>query len=164
MKNLIKLGIISLIVLGIFVMGLSLLIPSTTRVSRAMDINAPVDSVLSRVGDLSNWSNWNLLLKDEQWNQMTVSPTAIQSVSWNIQLIEKGSEKVMTDWSNPSGQLVHSGIELHSTGNGYTVVQWYFEFNVNWYPWEKFASILFDRQVGPVMEKSLDQLKNQLEN
>jgi hypothetical protein len=38
-------------------------------------------------------------------------------------------------------------------------VQWYFDFEVNWYPWEKFGSILFDRQLGPSMERSLETLK-----
>ena len=163
MKNLIKLGLISLVVLGVFVLGLSFLIPSTTRVSRAMDMNAPADSVMKELSNLGQWKNWNLLLKDEQWNEMVVTDSSIKSASWNINLVKKTSMNVLTDWYNPSGQLVHAGFELHANGNGYTVVQWYFEFKVKWYPWEKFASILFDRQVGPVMERSLDQLKVQLE-
>jgi hypothetical protein len=40
-----------------------------------------------------------------------------------------------------------------------TVVQWYFDFRLKWYPWEKFGSIVFDQQLGPSMESSLENLR-----
>jgi hypothetical protein len=94
---------------------------------------------------------------------MKSSAHHIKSSVWNIELVYKNDSVVKTQWVNHSGQLVESGIELHPSSNGYTVVQWYFEFKVKWYPWEKFASILFDRQVGPTMERSLDKMKTLVE-
>lgn len=44
-----------------------------------------------------------------------------------------------------------------------TVVQWYFDFTFKWYPWEKFSSIIYDKQLGPQMEQSLLNLKRLLE-
>jgi hypothetical protein len=35
---------------------------------------------------------------------------------------------------------------------------------LKWYPWEKFASIIFDRQLGPYMERSLGNLKKLAED
>jgi hypothetical protein len=43
------------------------------------------------------------------------------------------------------------------------VLQWYFDIKLRWYPWEKFGSIVFDKQLGPPMEKSLGNLKKLLE-
>jgi hypothetical protein len=42
-------------------------------------------------------------------------------------------------------------------------VQWYFDFVFRWYPWEKFSSIVYDKQLGPAMEKSLNNLKDLIE-
>jgi hypothetical protein len=44
-----------------------------------------------------------------------------------------------------------------------TTVQWYFDFVFRWYPWEKFSSIVYDKQLGPAMEKSLNNLKDLIE-
>ena len=37
------------------------------------------------------------------------------------------------------------------------------KFHVKWYPWEKLASMFYDKQLGPMMEKSLVNLRNELE-
>jgi hypothetical protein len=47
--------------------------------------------------------------------------------------------------------------------NGSPIVIWTMNFNVKWYPWEKLASMFYDKQLGPRMEKSLVQLRNELE-
>jgi hypothetical protein len=41
-----------------------------------------------------------------------------------------------------------------------TVVQLYYDFHIKWYnPFQKLGSIVYDKQLGPVMEKYLLQLK-----
>ena len=42
---------------------------------------------------------------------------------------------------------------------GSTTVQWYFDFHLKWYPWQKFQSIVYDKQLGPEMEASLENLR-----
>ena len=49
-------------------------------------------------------------------------------------------------------------------GAGEYVVQWNFDFDFKWYPWEKMSSIFYDKQLGPIMERSLLQLKKQSEH
>jgi hypothetical protein len=115
----VKLAIISAVVLFVVIFLFSLIIPSTVRVSRAIDISAPKDSLVAQLADLRQWKNWN----------------------------------VMT---------MNSGFTWHGT-DGQLVVQWYFDINLRWYPWEKFGSIVFDKQLGPPMEKSLGNLKKLLE-
>ena len=38
---------------------------------------------------------------------------------------------------------------------GQTIVEWTLHFHMQWYPWEKLASMFYDKQLGPLMEKSL---------
>ena len=66
-------------------------------------------------------------------------------------------------WARAGQEPVLSGIGTTPAGNA-TIVQWFFDFKVKWYPWEKFGSIVFDKQLGPSMEISLDQLKKICEN
>jgi hypothetical protein len=42
-------------------------------------------------------------------------------------------------------------------------LQWNFTQKVKWYPWQKFASIVSDKTLGPFMEKSLENLKKEAE-
>jgi hypothetical protein len=42
-------------------------------------------------------------------------------------------------------------------------VQWYTDFHLRWYPWEKFSSLLLEKTYGPPMEKGLSQLRSALE-
>jgi hypothetical protein len=52
---------------------------------------------------------------------------------------------------------------LSSSTGGQTVLQWTLHFHVKWYPWEKLASMFYDKQLGPLMEKSLGNLQKLLE-
>lgn len=38
-------------------------------------------------------------------------------------------------------------------------VQWYMDFYLRWYPWEKFGSLIFERSYGARMETGLSNLK-----
>ena len=40
-----------------------------------------------------------------------------------------------------------------------TTIQWYMNFKLRWYPWEKFSSLLLEKRYGPMMEKGLSVLK-----
>lgn len=67
------------------------------------------------------------------------------------------------EWNELAGEKVKGEFTLHESAN-ITVVQWYYDFKLKWYPWEKFGSITFDQQLGPVMERSLNKLKKLVEN
>ena len=50
-----------------------------------------------------------------------------------------------------------------SLGNNRVTVQWYMDFHLRWYPWEKFSSFMFERVYGPQLQQGLDNLKSSLE-
>jgi hypothetical protein len=37
------------------------------------------------------------------------------------------------------------------------------DFHLRWYPWEKFASLLFEQSYGPKMEQGLGNIKKMVE-
>ena len=75
-----------------------------------------------------------------------------------IVMLPPDSTVIRTSWERVGQDKIISGIGITQAGNS-TIVQWYFDFKVKWYPWEKFGSIVFDKELGPPMEQSLEQLK-----
>jgi hypothetical protein len=156
--RLFKLAIISFVGLFLVIFLLSLLIPSKMRVSRAINIEAPRDSVLKYLVDLREWKKWNILTNNPQLTGVNYSASAFSSDQMSISLVSYDSLQVLTHWNRKGQDTVRGGYSLTSAGST-TVVQAYFDFKVKWYPWEKFGSIVFDNEIGPPLEASLEQLK-----
>ncbi|MEP7258501.1 MAG: hypothetical protein ABI687_08935 [Flavitalea sp.] len=144
--RIIKLGALSLFFLSLVVFLISLMIPSQVRISRAINVMASKESVRVRLVNLGQWKQWNELISDRT----------------TITMLHTSADTVITSWKG-RGRPVSSSFAMEESG-GTTVLQWYFDFKLKWYPWEKFGSIIFDKQFGIPMEQSLNNLKNQLEN
>jgi hypothetical protein len=142
----IKLAVISAIALFAILYLMSLMIPSNVRISRAINIEGPASRVYPLVMDTSKW---------HQWNEM-------KNPQINVAILSKESNQINTRWTH-NNRSINSAINIHTIGE-ITVVQWYFDFRLNWYPWEKFGSITFEKQFGPPMEKSLTNLKTVVTN
>lgn len=156
-----KLALISTVIFFLLFMGFTLLLPSHVRVSRAINISAPIQQIHTQVASLDKWQSWNTLLSDSAVTILTVTPTQIKAENLQITLHPPKSDSVFTTWSNPAGKSFNSNFSFTSSA-GVTVVQWYFDFNFKW-PWEKFGSLVYDQRMGPGMEKSLAQLKHLVE-
>ena len=144
--RIVKLAIISFVVIFIILFLISLMIPSTVRTSRAINIEVPKSTIYPLLSDTGKWSKWNELKNDK-----------IQ-----INFLSSDSDLIKTEWSYGE-RTIYSFYRIERLGN-VTVVQWCFEFPLKWYPWEKFGSITFEKQFGPPMEKSLINLKNLVAN
>jgi hypothetical protein len=160
--RLVKLALISIVGLFIVVFLMSLLIPSKIRISRAVDITAPKDSVVQQLSDLRNWQRWNQLVTSPDINNPSYSNNSFTSDRLQVMLQSVKADSIFTMWTQQGGKQIASAYTLHVQDNT-VVVQWYFDFKLNWYPWEKFGSIIFDKQLGPPMEYSLAELKKELE-
>jgi hypothetical protein len=158
----IKLALISLVVLSLLILGMSLLIPSHVRISRAVNITAPKDSLVLQLSDLRNWKQWNALVNNPDMTNSSYSNNAVTSDKVQVLLKTVKTDTIFTQWNQQGGREIASAFTLHVQDNT-AVVQWYFDFQLKWYPWEKFGSIIFDKQLGPPMEYSLATLKKLLE-
>jgi len=56
------------------------------------------------------------------------------------------------------------GWNLIQSNKNTVTVQWYMDFKLRWYPWEKFSSLLLEKRYGPVMEQGLAKLKESIKN
>lgn len=72
-------------------------------------------------------------------------------------------DSIITFWRSEKGNQQKSGFVIVASPSNNTVVNWYFQQELDWYPWERFGSFANDKILGPVMEQSLDRLKKALE-
>lgn len=158
----VKLAIISAVILSIVIFLFSLIIPSTVRISRAIDLAAPKDSLITQLADLRQWKQWNTMANNVELTNEQFQENVITSEQMTITKKALVGDTLFTDWKQPNARVLNSGFSWYGN-DGQLVLQWYFDIKLRWYPWEKFGSIVFDKQLGPPMEKSLANLKKLLE-
>jgi hypothetical protein len=158
----VKLGLLSLLAFFLLVFFMSLLMPSHIRISRAINIAAQKDSIKLLVTDLTQWQHWNVLVMSPEVTGKHYTDSSFTSDQ--LQVIKQSlvADTMKFTWKQHNGRTGSGGFFWHMTNN-ITVTQWYFDFHLGWYPWEKFSSLLFESQLGPPMEKSLANLKDSLE-
>jgi len=157
-----KLILISIIALFCLMFFFSLLIPSKVLVSRAIDINAPIDSIRVRVGDLQQWKKW---VKGMDLPSVTIHSSMEAQLGASKVLIRSLTDStVLMDWESHSSATQKSTIRFISHPNSQlSTVQWQFEQDLRWYPWEKLGSMMNDKILGPMMEENLLNLKKLVE-
>jgi hypothetical protein len=156
--RLIKLAIISAIVLFTLVFLMSLLIPSHVRISRAVNIPGQQAHIMARLSNLDDWRSWNEVVKNAGKLEYRGPEQKLSGEKLEISLARTTTDSIFTVWTNQHGKQI-AGVLCTQQEGGITIVQFYFDFHQRWYPWEKFASINLDKQWGPPMEKSLENLK-----
>ncbi len=157
-----KLGLISIVVLFLLATAISFMFPSKVVVSRAVTISAPADSVLALVKNLDGWQVWIEGMKDS--SVKIISPLKGTLGTTEVTITEITPAFVNSEWLNKSGKkLVATFHFIPDSLHTATVVQWQFEQNLKWYPWEKFGSLMSDKILGTMMEKNLNNLKSTLE-
>lgn len=160
--RILKLLFLSIVVFGILILALSLLFPSSVRISRAINIGAQKEKVKQGLSDLKQWKHWNEMTNKEELTNKKFSDSFFSSDQMEVSLVSATGDAVITSWKRYQKERINSGFNL-ITASDSTIVQWYFDFKLNWYPWEKFGSIIFDKQLGPPMERSLTNFKSLME-
>jgi hypothetical protein len=156
----IKLLILSVLIMFLLLTTIAAFLPSQVRISRAIDINQPASKIYPQIAYLKNWENWNLYI--QKMDDHHADEDSISGSKLRIRVKGRRANLVSSEWEQLQGKKFTAGFRLieHSSS---TTVQWYFDFRFKWYPWEKFGSIVYDAQIGPVMEKSLGNLKTAIE-
>lgn len=163
--GIIKLGLVSLLVFILLITGISLFFPSHIRISKAIDIRNTKDSVLIEIGRASHWKNWFP-------GADSLAPYVVHADTTGLLINEKQAllvtevtdNSVLAAFTGPGAKRGTSGWNILADPAGnFVTVQWYMDFRLRWYPWEKFSSMLLEKRYGPLMEKGLDQLKRYME-
>jgi hypothetical protein len=163
--RIIKLGIISIIFFSLLITGISLFFPSHVRISKAIEISASKDSIMNQIGDAANWKNW---YPGADTSAYYVVDGKIKGITagnkQTLAIKEVNDSAVLATNAGSSSNKGESGWNIFSgrTPNSFTV-QWFMDFHLQWYPWEKFSSLLLEKRYGTMMEQGLTRLKTLLE-
>ena len=148
---------------------LSLLFPSDIRVSRVVNVAASRQRLSSVVSDLKTWREWNAMLDTSLLTHIRYSSpsggagASIQSDQMRIDEKQADTAGVALHWSLTGGKQFVGGFQFLAVNPDSISVQWWFELHFRWYPWEKLGVFVYDRKLGPVMEESLDRLRQYVE-
>lgn len=120
--------------------------------------------VQRQIADLHNWQNWyaDYDAAEATVHQQSIAPGAsIQLRTTTVTITRISPQKIEATWST-NNNMLHGQFNFAVTNN-ITTVQWLIVHEVKWYPWQKFSLLVSNKTIGPVMEKSLDNLKHALE-
>jgi hypothetical protein len=160
-----KLVIASLIVFSFVILFLFALFPADLSVSRVIQIRSSAENIQKEIADLREWKAWNEMLPSEVEQGSSLSdktePDYISKGATIIEVLKVSQDTVITRWKD--GRRTFTGNFVLTKMNGEVVLEWTLYFHLNWYPWEKLASMFYDKQLGPLMENSLMKLRNKLE-
>jgi hypothetical protein len=164
----IKLFFISVIVLSLLLTTLSLLFPPHLHIARDITITSSNEKIFSVIDDLHTWNRWNKIVSDSGLTNLKIYPSGHTATSDQMDvLIKKDSiGGILVFWKQHNGKQFDGGFKLMqlTADSSKITVQWDFNFTFKWYPWEKFSSLVYDKQFQPVMEESLNNLKQLIEN
>ena len=160
--KLLKLIIASILLLSLIITIISLFIPSNVRISKAVQIYSSKESVMQQIRDPKNWKNWypgagspDFFYENDTIKGLILSETKRQYIILtSIKEDEVTAVYILRNRKTPTGWQIVS-----ATNSNSVTVQWYIDFHLRWYPWEKFTSFLFEKVYNPQLQRGLDNLK-----
>ena len=158
----IKLAILSFIFLFLLVTIISLFIPGHIRISKATNIGSE-DFITYHyyVAQLPKWREWHPALKNIPENEFQIlKDSGISIRGTTIRIAERKTDELVTEMKTEKGRPVIGGFKMirHQQGDSATL-QWYMDFKLRWYPWEKFRSLFYENIYGLQMQEGLSNLK-----
>jgi hypothetical protein len=150
--------------------GISLLLPSYQRVSRAINIAATTKKLSGTIGDLRTWAQWNRFTAASGLTHVQISSPSSDSGAFlssdqlQLTIVHSDPDSIVIHWDQVKGRSFDGGFNILQLHPDSVTVQCWFDVRLRWYPWEKLSSLFYDQQLGPVMEESLNDLKLYVKN
>lgn len=140
------------------------MMPSVVMVGRSAEINAPVDSVRFYTNDPANWRYWINGADTSYYKQLTPSTSQRDSKimlgTYTVTVLKNEADTIFTLWQGQSTKEQINKLDIsYNPSTGLTVVNWAFQQQLSWYPWDRLGAMLYDKVYGPSMEVSLNKLK-----
>lgn len=148
----IKLAVLSFIFLFLIITAISLLIPSHIRISKAINLAPPKDSIFALIKDQKRWPQWHPAFMKKHTSDSLPPISVIQEAISDSEVIfsirQENHRPVINGWKL---------YQYPSTDS--VTLQWYMDFHMSWYPWEKFGSLFYENTYGVMMEQGLSDIK-----
>jgi hypothetical protein len=152
-----KLLLISLVVIFLIATGISLMIPSHISISKAINIHGQRDSILALIKDRGQWTRWHPAYIP---NDSTPKFDSIHIVS-----MQQSDSEIVMFLQQSNKEVVTNGWRVYQHENVDSLtLQWYMKFNLKWYPWKKFGSLLYESTYGVMMQEGLTNVKSIVES
>lgn len=149
--RIIKLGLISFVILFCIITLISLLFPSHIRLSKATNLPNKRDSIFA------------LLKNEPAWHPAYTDTASPGRDSIKKQLMQETDSTLVYQLQQEEKKPVISGYQLYGApADDSLTLQWYMDFQLSWYPWEKFSSLFYEHTYGAMMERGLFNFKKQL--
>jgi len=170
-----KMALIGLAGLSLLATCMGLLMPSSVKISRGVILEADSLSVAKMLMDRTSWKEWMPWMKDDLGVLVTFSGEqgiAGSSVRWRslqkknngaIVYLGRGEGENLFRYQFEGMNSADGGFRIRSLGKDQTELQWFMEYPLRWYPWERFYGIFIDPMIGGVLEKGLQQLIQHLQ-
>lgn len=153
-----KLAFLSLIAFFLLITAMSLLIPSQIRISKAVNITGNTDSVFYLINNQDQWRHWHPAF------QLQHIDSLLRKNKISLTPVVKTDSLVVINWQQGGKAPVLNSWQVHHFAPSPTVtLQWYMDFRLRWYPWEKFSSLFYEKTYGVMMEQGLSQIKTIVE-
>jgi hypothetical protein len=167
----IKLALISFVFLFLLITVISLFFPSHIRISRAINIKAEKDSIMAQIRDAAKWKDWYPGLDTTKlfYENGIVKGVVLDDKDPDhpvyIHINKEEPDEITAEFVTKKMRPVVNGWRTisYSTNDSVTL-QWYMDFHLRWYPWEKFSSLVLERSYGSKMELGLTRLKKLLQS
>jgi hypothetical protein len=121
---------------------------------------------MKEVSDISNWKNW---YPGADSLNLYYEGTVIKGLVLDehkkryLILTEKKNDEVKAEYILPRKKIQTGWVVAANAESNSVTIQWYMDFHLHWYPWEKFSSFMFERVYHPQLQQGLDNLKRFLE-
>ena len=147
-----KLGFLSIVILFLLITLISLLIPSRIRLSRATNLPNQRNRIFAL---LKNDTAWHPAYRDTSTKAVWVDVAK--------KLVEQTDSTFVVQLQQQERRPVISGWQLYGSPEADSLtLQWYMDFQLEWYPWQKFSTLFYESTYGAMMEKGLANLKKEL--
>lgn len=160
--RIIKLAFISLIFFVVVITILSLFIPSHIRISRNVRIDNSKEIVMPLLNDPVKWRTWYPGAATDSFvyaNDKIIGIILNETKKQYLTIKEIKEDQVETIYGDHNPPITSVWRIIPERDSGKVTVQWYMDFKLHWYPWEKFSSLLYDKSYGTQMEIGLSGLK-----
>jgi hypothetical protein len=156
---------------GLFLVLLAItsLMPSRVMTSRWVMMAEQPEVIIERVGNLSGWTEWNLLLQGatEVRVEAVADTGGGQILTWRdarglsnrVEIVGQEEKGIVTRMTLGNNRPIESGFSIERRRTDSTQVVWYIMEDLRWYPWEKFYGMMAEKMKAPLMEASLERLK-----
>ncbi|HMO33190.1 MAG TPA: SRPBCC family protein [Lacibacter sp.] len=175
--RLIKLALTGLIGLAVLLTIMGLLIPSSVKITRGVLVSADSARAFTYLSNTHLWREWMPWMESDSGVVVQVSPEPSQVGSYlkwvSLDRSRKGT-LTLTGFKPGTIEVLHQFSGMNDAPGGFrirrmpgsdqTELQWFIEYPLRWYPWERFYGIFLDHLFGPVLEQGLQRLQQQLES